>query len=175
MRGGGDPFWHDAARPGLAVSPSPAVAPLVLDAAAVRALLPHAGTMCLLAGVRAYDHDTISCVATGHRHPAHPLRARGRLGAACAIEYAAQAMAVHGALGGLDGASRGGALLAVRDLRCAVARLDDQGPVLAIVCQCRTRADAGAVYDFQVSAAGPVLVSGRATVRFGLSAASGSL
>ena len=30
--------------------------------------------------------------------PDHPLRAHGRLGVACGVELAAQAMAVHGAL-----------------------------------------------------------------------------
>ena len=36
--------------------------------------------------------------ASSHRAADNPLRAHGRLGAACGIEYAAQAMAVHGAL-----------------------------------------------------------------------------
>ena len=47
----------------------------------------------------------------------NPLRAHDRLSAACGIEYAAQAMAVHGALcAGLDGQQtpRNGLLASVR-------------------------------------------------------------
>jgi hypothetical protein len=47
--------------------------------------------------------------------PDNPLRAAGSLGVANAIEYAAQAMAVHGALlGGSDGAPQAGYLTSVR-------------------------------------------------------------
>ena len=39
-----------------------------------------------------------AAAARRHRVSDNPLRSHGRLGAACGIEYAAQAMAVHGAL-----------------------------------------------------------------------------
>ena len=54
--------------------------------------------MCLLDAVLDWDDARITCRATSHADPANPLRADGRLGAANGIEYAAQAMAVHGAL-----------------------------------------------------------------------------
>ncbi|WP_434735515.1 hypothetical protein [Candidatus Accumulibacter necessarius] len=68
----------------------------------------------------------ITCRASSHTDPANPLRAEGRLGAASGIEYAAQAMAVHGAL--LAEASeppRQGYLTSLRGVTLHVARLDD--------------------------------------------------
>jgi predicted hotdog family 3-hydroxylacyl-ACP dehydratase len=56
--------------------------------------------MCLLDDVLSWDASRIRCRSASHRTPDNPLRAHGRLGAACGIEYAAQAMAVHGALVG---------------------------------------------------------------------------
>ena len=60
--------------------------------------IPHQGTMCLLDRVVDWSDSRIACAATSHAAPANPLRADGRLGAANGIEYAAQAMAIHGAL-----------------------------------------------------------------------------
>ena len=48
--------------------------------------------------VLSWDATRIRCRSATHRSPDNPLRLHGRLGAACGIEYAAQAMAVHGAL-----------------------------------------------------------------------------
>ena len=72
--------------------------PTTLDRAAIAARIPHHGTMCLLDAVDAWDSESIRCRATSHRDPANPLRDAGSLPATAAIEYAAQAMAVHGAL-----------------------------------------------------------------------------
>lgn len=68
------------------------------DHAWIAAHVPHQGRMCLLERVLAWDETHIVCEAIGHADPAHPLRDAGRLGAAIGVEYAAQAMAVHGAL-----------------------------------------------------------------------------
>ena len=70
----------------------------MLDRVAIAARIPHQGSMCLLDAVLAWDSGQIHCRASSHRQPDNPLRAAARLGAACGIEYAAQAMAVHGAL-----------------------------------------------------------------------------
>ena len=72
----------------------------LLDKAAIAALIPHAGAMCLLDAVLAWDATTIACVASSHRSPANPLAGERRLDAVCGVEYAAQAMAVHGGLTG---------------------------------------------------------------------------
>ena len=54
--------------------------------------------MCLLDCVETWDEERIHCRASSHRAMDNPLRVCERLGTACGIEYAAQAMAVHGAL-----------------------------------------------------------------------------
>jgi predicted hotdog family 3-hydroxylacyl-ACP dehydratase len=131
--------------------------------------IPHQGRMCLLDRVVAWDAQRIDCEAASHRAPDHPLRAHGRLGIACGIEYAAQAMAVHGALvaeaaGGTLTAPRAGYLASVRAVRLHASRLDDVPEDLAIHAA-RVMGDAHTiVYDFQVGAAGRALLSGRATV-----------
>ena len=79
---------------------------MVLSRDAIAALIPHQGAMCLLEEVLSCDDDGIVCRAVSHRDAAHPLRDDGILPAVCGIEYAAQAMAVHGAL--MDRARRSG-------------------------------------------------------------------
>src|SRR5690349_3882547 len=98
----------------------------MLDRDWIASHIPHQGSMCLLDSVQSWDADKIACQASSHRLPDHPLRAYGRLGAACAIEYAAQAMAVHGALtGSAATAPKAGYLVSARSVQLLVERLDD--------------------------------------------------
>jgi predicted hotdog family 3-hydroxylacyl-ACP dehydratase len=121
--------------------------------------------MCLLAAVVGWSQDLISCRAVSHVDPANPLRAEGRLGAASGIEYAAQAMALHGALlAGVADGPRQGYLTSVRGVRLHVARLDDLPGELDVRAE-RISGDADHVlYRFSVSHAGDRLVEGRAAV-----------
>jgi predicted hotdog family 3-hydroxylacyl-ACP dehydratase len=129
-------------------------------------LVPHRGAMCLLDAVAAHDEVRVVCRAASHRAAANPLRVGGRLPALAAIEYAAQAMAAHGALRAAAGAAPG-RLVAVRDVRLHVARLDDVVEDLEISATCDA-AEAGAIaYAFVVSAGGRTLAEGRATVMLG--------
>ncbi len=64
----------------------------------IRSLLPHAGAMCLLESVLAWDMNSISCSSLSHCVPNNPLRAASGVASANGIEYAAQAMALHAAL-----------------------------------------------------------------------------
>ncbi len=127
--------------------------------------------MCLLDEVMEWDAGHIRCRSGTHRLPDHPLRSQGRLGAACGIEYAAQAMAVHGALAARKvgkGRSEVGFLASLRDVRLHVLRLDDIESDL--ICDARLVAgDQGsALYEFALrSEVEPQrLLSGRATVVF---------
>ena len=70
--------------------------------AQIAELIPHSGTMCLLQALDAWDKQHIACRADNHRDPHNPLRTRSGLLAPNAIEYAAQAMALHGALIGIE-------------------------------------------------------------------------
>eukprot|EP00825_Cyclidium_porcatum_P007297 TRINITY_DN1364_c0_g1_i5.p4 TRINITY_DN1364_c0_g1~~TRINITY_DN1364_c0_g1_i5.p4 ORF type:complete len:151 (-),score=37.42 TRINITY_DN1364_c0_g1_i5:143-595(-) len=98
----------------------------MLDHTWIAAHIPHQGSMCLLDKVIEWSESSIICRATSHNDPGNPLRAEGRLGAANGIEYAAQAMAIHGALlANADDQPRQGYLTSVRSVTLNVARLDD--------------------------------------------------
>ncbi|WP_321860005.1 hotdog family protein [Burkholderia cenocepacia] len=144
-----------------------------LDRAWIAAHIPHAGTMCVLDSVDAWDAERIRCTATSHRDPHNPLRAHGRLASVCGIEYAAQAMAVHGALLGAHRARpRVGYLASVRNVDAFVDRLDTFDAPLTVDAQ-RVSGDGRSVlYDFALRCGERVLLSGRAAVMLDASAAS---
>jgi predicted hotdog family 3-hydroxylacyl-ACP dehydratase len=131
----------------------------------IEAHIPHQGRMCLIDEVREWNQERIRCASGGHRAPDHPLRAHGRLGAACGIEIAAQAMAVHAALtSGTDARPSGGLLASLRAVRMHVARLDDVQTEL--ICDAVRVAGDGstALYEFELHAEARRLLSGRAAV-----------
>jgi predicted hotdog family 3-hydroxylacyl-ACP dehydratase len=140
-----------------------------LNRAWIESRIPHQGRMCLLDEVIAWSAARVSCRSSTHREADNPLRAHGRLGVACGIEYAAQAMAVHGALVAgppAAGAPAAGFLAAVRDVRFHSLRLDDvQGD---LICDAmRMAGDATtALYEFELRSEAALLLRGRATVVF---------
>lgn len=142
------------------------VQPTTLDAAAIAALIPHHGSMCLLASVRHHDALSITCTAQSHRLPSNPLRENGRLHAVCGVEYAAQAMAVHGALlaGHSHTSPRGGRLAGLRSLALHVERLDDIDAELEIAATQLMGDGNNMIYEFTVHTSHQLLLSGRATV-----------
>jgi predicted hotdog family 3-hydroxylacyl-ACP dehydratase len=136
-----------------------------LDHAWLLAHLPHQGSMCLLDAVTDWDDQHIRCTASSHRDADNPLRAHDRLGAACGIEYAAQAMAAHGALlAASDGSPGAGYLASVRGVDLHVSRLDDIADDLEVEAERLSGDDNTILYGFRVSAAGRELLSGRAAV-----------
>lgn len=137
-----------------------------LDHAWIADHIPHQGSMCLLDRVDAWDAQRILCCAHSHRALDNPLRAAGRLATACGIEYAAQAMAVHGALLATpdSGRARVGYLLSVRGTQLHVSRLDDIDADLQVAAVCITRSAHNMLYEFSVSASDRLLLNGRATV-----------
>ena len=142
------------------------MAPPLLDRAGIAERIPHAGSMCLLGSLEAWDRERIVCRASSHRDPAHPLRTASGLLSPCAIEYAAQAMALHGALIGADAGSPAtpGYLASARGVRLHRLRLDDLDRDLRIEAR-RSAGDARQIlYTFAVSHAGEPVAEGRATV-----------
>ena len=146
--------------------------PQTLNRDAIARRIPHQGSMCLLDTVLAWDHDRIRCETSSHLWPQHPLRAHGRLGAACGVEYAAQAMAVHGALveesldQGQAGSAppRAGYLAGMRGVTLHVERLDTVAGALTVSAE-RITGDANTVlYSFTVQSGEHILLSGRAMV-----------
>jgi len=141
-------------------------APMPLDHAGIAARIPHSGAMCLLDRVDAWDREHVVCSARSHRDPANPLRSASGLLASCAIEYAAQAMALHGALTGEDASGRAtpGYLASARGVRLHRLRLDDLDDDLRIEVR-RGAGDARQIlYTFDVRHRGVAVADGRATV-----------
>lgn len=132
----------------------------------IAAHIPHQGSMCLLDCVAAWDEENIQCRATNHREDNNPLRANDQLSSVCGIEYAAQAMAVHGALLAPKDSSiaRAGFLVSIRGTRLHVSRLDNIACDLTVEASCISRGDNNILYQFNVSADNQLLLEGRAAV-----------
>lgn len=140
--------------------------PTTLDHAGIAARIPHSGRMCLLDRLLSWSPTEIVCSATSHAAADHPLRVAEGLLAPVAIEYASQAMALHGTLCAAPGsAPTPGYLAAVRGVNLRVPRLDTVTGALRISAT-RMAGDAGqALYAFALhDQAGTLLVDGRATV-----------
>ena len=133
---------------------------------ALTALVPHAGSMCLLDEVTSWNETRVSCRSASHRRPDHPLRRNGFLPSIHLLEYAAQATAVHGAL--LSGAGGSPApekvLAAARDFVLHVTSLDDLQGDLQIDAERLITMGSSALYRFQVSADRRLLGAGRLTI-----------
>lgn len=137
-----------------------------LDHLWIAAHIPHQYSMCLLDHVVMWDEQRILCLAHSHRLPDNPLRSRDQLSSACGIEYAAQAMAVHGAVcaPAHSDRPRTGFLVSVRSTNLHVARLDNIDTALDITATCIHSSAGNILYQFTVHAAGKLLLDGRAAV-----------
>ena len=141
-----------------------------MNRAWIEARIPHQGRMCLLDEVLAWDPHHIRCSTGTHRALDNPLRSHDRLGIASGVEYAAQAMALHGALASaVAGANAGavsqvGLLASVRDVRLHVLRLDDIEADL--LCEATHLAGDSftALYAFTLRDGDKCLLGGRASV-----------
>lgn len=130
------------------------------------ALIPHAGAMCLIDEVVAWDEAAIHARARSHVRDDNPLRSDGQLRALHLAEYGAQAMAIHG---GLLARAQGavaapGYLVSLRDVELAVARIDDIDDALDVHAQRLLAGDGHWQYEFRIEHAGRVLARGRAAV-----------
>jgi len=128
--------------------------------------LPHSGAMCLVDEVVEWDRDSVRCRASSHRQVDNPLRVGDELPAICALEYAAQAFALHGLLVAdkfdekAPDSSR--AFLAlVHSLDLHVERLDDCDSDLTIAGRVVFRQSGSVVYRFEARDATRLLVNGQ--------------
>ncbi|UCH47341.1 MAG: hydroxymyristoyl-ACP dehydratase [Betaproteobacteria bacterium] len=147
----------------------------------IRELVPHAGKMCLLERVLACDATSICCETRSHLDRANPLRRNGHLSSVCAIEYAAQAMALHGALtapehngaltapaaGDATESARHGYLASVREMHCHARYLDQYTDELIVSARLIFDESSRMIYSFRVAAGETELVTGRAAVVLG--------
>ncbi len=137
----------------------------MLDRAAIAALIPHQGAMCLLDGVRAWSDAGLTAFSRSHLDPGNPLRRDGQLAMVCGCEYAFQAAALHGALAAGGARQPAGRVVKLDLSRLAAGRLDDpdQGP-LAISVELDHADAAGLAYRFAVAGQGGCLLEGRGVI-----------
>lgn len=135
------------------------------DAIDIDALTPHAGAMRLIDRVVSHDETRIVCESASHRAVDHPLRRDGGLPIICALEYGAQAMAIHGALlARVDAKPRVGYLVAAHELQWSGSTLDRCATPLTIEATRLFGSDNQVAYAFSVSADGDTVMRGRASV-----------
>lgn len=139
---------------------------MLIERGELEALIPHAGSMCLLDGVEAWDEKTIRCKSQTHRSPQNPLRSAGQLDSLHLAEYGAQAMAIHG---GLLARSEGrvaapGFLAMLRGLKLYRSRVDDLPGALDVMATQLLAGDSGWTYQFEIHHNQELLAEGRVTV-----------
>lgn len=136
----------------------------MLEKSQIEDLLPHRGSMFLLDRAVRFDEDEIECCASSHRSPNNPLRHHGRLPAHVAIEYAAQAAGLHGALLNrglrLDSPPQVGYLAIVSNLLWSVDRLDDLTNDLQVYARRTVVGSSGCAYRVRVEHLAEPVMSG---------------
>jgi len=146
----------------------------MLNRAGIAARIPHAGRMCLLDRVLAWDERGILCTAANHRDADHPLRDPGGLPVWAGIEYAAQAAAVHGALTQGAAQPRRGVLGRLHDVRPGCDWLHEVASPLTIKATALHRDRAGGIYAFEARGDDALLLEGRFTLVYTGATVAGS-
>lgn len=136
----------------------------MIDRAGIARLIPHAGRMVLLDGVVGWTGTAIACVSRSHLEPAHPLAGEAGLAAIHAVEYLAQAAAVHGALVHDGEPAPRRLLAAVRDVHLATGRLDRLEAPLEVRIERQGGDGHGVVYAGSVHAGALLVASARLTL-----------
>lgn len=122
--------------------------------------------MCLLDDVVRWDDESIICITNTHRDANNPLRRNGQLSAVHALEYGAQAAAIHG---GLRARAAGTTappcyLAALRDAHLHVVRLDDFVSPLQVRARRLFGEASNTIYQCSISADGAPVADGRVTI-----------
>jgi predicted hotdog family 3-hydroxylacyl-ACP dehydratase len=138
----------------------------MIDHARISELIPHAGAMCLIESVTAWNASQIECRITNHVAVDHPLRHQGRLGAVHLVEYAAQAAAIHGALlNEKNDKQAPGMLVAMRDCELLLDTIDQLSVPLTVTARRQLANSDGLIYGFEVAAKDSALLArGRLSV-----------
>ena len=128
--------------------------------------VPHAGTMCLLDSATAWDEEQIVARAVSHRALDNPLRQDHRLSALCAVEYAGQAMALHGSLVSGTRNPAPGFLASLREVEFTRRHLDDLPSPLVIKVRKLAGDGSMLLYCFEVASGEEIIATGRMAVAF---------
>jgi len=152
----------------------PALDQLPRDRQWIENHIPHQGLMCLLDRVERWDENEIVCVTQSHTRADNPLKNGGKnLGIATAIEYAAQATAVHSALLMGEGEKLGAGFLAsVRNVQWHRQQLDGLSEELAVHATRLSGNEITVLYAFAIFADTQKLIDGRISIFLNSNAAS---
>jgi predicted hotdog family 3-hydroxylacyl-ACP dehydratase len=139
---------------------------VLFDRAAITALMPHQGRMCLLERVLEWDAQRITATSASHLDPAHPLRAAAGLRALHLCEYGAQAAALHD---GLVTRPQGtkippGMLVAMRDVTLSRPFIHDLPRELRIEARLLFTDGGGSQHSFTVQHDNTVIATGRVAI-----------
>lgn len=126
-------------------------------------LIPHGGRMCLISALVDWDHKQLHCRSDSHQSTDNPLRHRGQLHAVHAIEYGAQAAAIHAGLSGREWSTppEPAVLAGAFEVSLRATRLDNIHGQLEISVRCVLGLSDNALYEFWVGHAGEELAKGR--------------
>ncbi len=143
---------------------------LPLDMATIRTLIPHSDDMCLLNQVVSVSEANIECLSVSQTDENNPLRFDGKLSVSTGIEYAAQAMALHGRLGllndaasDLDDKPKRGYIVVLSKVNYMVDYLHVY-PMMRIFCEQLMAHAQGSQYQFTISNGTDCLLEGQALV-----------
>jgi len=133
-------------------------------------IIPHAGLMCLNDSVLEWDETSILCQTQSHLNENNPLRKNNKLSSVHAIEYCAQAMAVHGGLLAREKGDKlaSGYLAAVRNVKIFYDYLDDLNNDLFIATTQLMAQGGNLMYEFKMyfndGDIENIVTTGRATI-----------
>ena len=140
-------------------------APRTLEREGIARLIPHSGNMCLNERLESWGATEIHCSTHTHLDAANPMRSSGGLLSPCAIEYAGQAMALHGGLLAQEGGDppSAGFIASVRNVRLHLPRLDLLQGALHVYARRLSGGDKQVLYEFELQdARGERVADGRA-------------
>ena len=138
----------------------------MLDHAGISARLPHVGRMCLLDRLQHWDARSIRCSAVSHRDVDNPLRETAGLATFAAIEYAAQAAALHGSLVRNEKRPRNGALAALKNVTATRPWLHELTDEIVVEATLLHSDPAGGIFDFEVFADAECVLRGQFTLMY---------
>lgn len=118
----------------------------------IESLIPHSGLMCLNDKVLQWDNESLLCTSRTHLQENNPLIKSHKLSAVHAIEYCAQAMAIHGGLLARQKkvAMPSGFIAAVKNIELACEYLDDIKHDLMIFVKQLIRQNGNLIYEFRM-------------------------
>jgi predicted hotdog family 3-hydroxylacyl-ACP dehydratase len=135
---------------------------LFLNQETIAKLIPHSGKMCLLEKIINWNEQTLRAQSLSHLKKENPLRTEGKLKSIHGIEYAAQAMAVHGAL--LKQKTQHGYLASIRSIVLHESFLPTQQAPLDIQVSVLMRYTNGFTYHFELLYENQLIISGKITI-----------